>query len=107
MTKSKIKRNIKKHNTKKIIKKKIIKKESAKQLVNTQQNNNNNNNLRQQLLKNNIFPFGYSQQHYGNISNQRRIEQLMNDNQTIAQKIGQDNATIDTLKKENVELKEV
>ena len=107
MTKSKIKRNIKKHNTKKIIKKKIIKKESTKQLVNTQQNNNNNNNnLRQQLLKNNIFPFGYSQQQYGNISNQRRIEQLMNDNQTIAQKIGQDNATIDTLKKENVELKE-
>ena len=65
------------------------------------------NNLRAQLLARAAFAptLGFTPQQYGNFTNERRIEQLRNDNNTMNSQITNDKATIATLEKQNEELK--
>ena len=61
--------------------------------------------LRDQLLMRSMNPFGFGAQQYGNINNERRIDQLKNDNQAIAQEINGYKVTIEAMKKEQEERK--
>ena len=90
----------KRKQVKKTIKRKVQQNHNP---YNTSTEQNVANNLRQQLLARGLF--GYNPQQYGNINNQRRIDQIKQDNQTIAQEINDYKATIDSLKKEKDEYK--
>ena len=65
------------------------------------------NNLRAQLLaRASMTPsFGFAPQQYGNLTNEKRIDQLRNDNNTINSQIASSNAAIESLKSENAKLK--
>ena len=65
------------------------------------------NSLRAQLLARAAFAptLGFTPQQYGNITNERRIDQLRTDNQTINSQLANNNATIESLKNENAKLK--
>ena len=65
------------------------------------------NNLRAQLLARAAFAptLGFTPQQYVNFTNERRIEQLRNDNNTMNSQLTNDKATIATLEKQNEELK--
>ena len=65
------------------------------------------NSLRAQLLARAAFApsLGFTPQQYGNITNERRIEQLRNDNNTMNSQITNDKATIASIEKQNEELK--
>ena len=64
------------------------------------------NSLRAQLLARAAFApsLGFTPQQYGNITNEKRIDQLRTDNQTINSQIANDRATIETLKSEKARL---
>ena len=101
-TKVSKKAKAKRRQVKKNVKKKMQAASPQVQAANQQ----NNDSLRQQLLARAMFSgLGYNAQQYGNINNQRRIDQLKQDNQTIAQEINDYKATIDSLKKEKDEYK--
>ena len=65
------------------------------------------NNLRAQLLaRASMTPsLGFAPQQYGNLTNEKRIDQLRNDNSMINSQIASSNAAIETLKNENAKLK--
>ena len=78
---------------------------------NNQQNQNTNNSIRSQMMNiaaqniaNGLRPFGYASQQYGNINNERRIEQLRNDAQTKSSEIQNNHAIIETFQKQINEL---
>ncbi len=67
-----------------------------------------NNNLRNSLMARNglMYPIGFGPQQYGNLNNEKRINELRNDNQMIQQRMDSDNITIASLQKENAKLKD-
>ena len=89
-----------KKSTRRIIRKRIAQrksKDAAKQ---------KNNSIRGQLMNvaaqniaNGIRPFGYASQQYGNINNERRIEQLRNDSNLKSSELQNTNAIIETMQK--------
>ena len=89
-----------KKSTRRIIRKRIAQrksKDAAKQ---------KNNSIRGQLMNvaaqniaNGIRPFGYASQQYGNINNERRIEQLCNDSNLKSSELQNTNAIIETMQK--------
>ena len=114
MGKKIVKKILKRKQTKRRLKKIVRNNNNANNTNNNVNNNNANNNvnnntntLRNQLIARSMMPttFGYMPQQYGNINNERRIEQLKNDNQTIAHTLSNDKATIDSLTAENNKLK--
>ena len=90
-----------KKSTRRIIRKRIAQrksKDAAKQ---------KNNSIRGQLMNvaaqniaNGIRPFGYASQQYGNINNERRIEQLRNDSNLKSSELQNTNAIIENMQKE-------
>ena len=60
--------------------------------------NQNQNSIRNILLARSLMnPLGFAPQQYGNISNERRIQQLKNDNQSSTQQLSNDKILIDSL----------
>lgn len=111
---------VKKKSDKKSLRKKLMKKSTKHPQSNAQQNvlpninpnqqpNTmipNRNNLRNQLMARLAFgPLGFSPQQNGNLNNERRIDQMRQDNQTINDAMHKSEATIEALIKENKELK--
>ena len=98
--------------TSRLIRKRIAQrkaKDAAKH--NTKHNTTPNNSIRGQLMNiaaqniaNGVRPFGIAPQQYGNINNERRIEQLRNDAQTKTNDIQNNNVILDTLQKQITEL---
>lgn len=61
-------------------------------------NPSNSNSIRNQLLLRGGIPsMGFAPQQYGNINNDRKIQQLKNDTQTSTQQVTNEKAIIDTL----------
>ena len=116
---------------KKVVKKKQVKKSIRNKIKKRAESNNNDiqmnpslinpslptqatnisqlhgpNSLRAQLLARAAFvpSLGFTPQQYGNFTNERRIEQLRNDNNSMNSKIANDKATIETLKSEKAKL---
>lgn len=50
------------------------------------------------------FPFGLFPQQYGNVNNERNLNQLRNSNQIMSQQIGNDKAILDYYNQEKVKL---
>ena len=85
----------------------IIRKKIAQRKAKTGQNTRPNNSIRSQIMNiaaqnmaNGIRPFGYSSQQYGNINNERRIEQLRNDSNLKSSELQNTNAIIENMQKE-------
>ena len=91
----------------------IIRKRIAQRKANnaTKHNAKPNNSIRGQIMNNaaqnmnyGIRPFGIVPQQYGNINNERRIEQLRNDAQTRNSNIQNDHVILETLQKQITEI---
>ena len=91
----------------------IIRKRIAQRKANnaTKHNAKPNNSIRSQIMNtaaqnmaNGIRPFGFTPQQYGNINNERRIEQLRNDAQTRNSNIQNDHVILETLQKQITDL---
>ena len=119
MTNKALKRVIKKKQVKKNIRKKLLKRTNTQpqqQLLTPRQSpgqspsqtSTSNNSLRTLLMARNglMYPAGFSPQQYGNVNNEKRINELRNDNQMIQQRMDSDNITIASLQKENAKLKD-
>ena len=121
MTNKALKRVIKKKQVKKNIRKKLLKRTNTQPQQQLQpltprqspgqspsQTSTSNNSLRTLLMARNglMYPAGFSPQQYGNINNEKRINELRNDNQMIQQRMDSDNITIASLQKENAKLKD-
>ena len=85
----------------------IIRKKIAQRKAKAGQNTRPNNSIRSQIMNiaaqnmaNGIRPFGYSSQQYGNINNERRIEQLRNDSNLKSSELQNTNAIIENMQKE-------
>ena len=85
----------------------IIRKKIAQRKAKAGQNTRPNNSIRSQIMNiaaqnmaNGIRPFGYSSQQYGNINNERRIEQLRNDTHLKNSELQNTNAIIENMQKE-------
>lgn len=68
----------------------------------------NKNNIRNQLLAKlamSQFGLGFNPQQYGNLNNEKRVNQLIQDNQVVADTIHKYQAQIDSLKKQHIEQK--
>ena len=92
-----------KKSTRRIIRKRIAQRKSKDA---AKQNIKQNNSIRSQLMNiaaqniaNGIRPFGYASQQYGNINNERRIEQLRNDSNLKSSELQNTNAIIETMQK--------
>ena len=92
-----------KKTTRRIIRKRIAQRKSKDA---AKQNIKQNNSIRGQLMNiaaqniaNGICPFGYASQQYGNINNERRIEQLRNDSNLKSSELQNTNAIIETMQK--------
>ena len=92
-----------KKSTRRIIRKRIAQRKSKDA---AKQNIKQNNSIRGQLMNvaaqniaNGIRPFGYASQQYGNINNERRIEQLRNDSNLKSSELQNTNAIIETMQK--------
>ena len=121
MTNKALKRVIKKKQVKKNIRKKLLKRTNTQPQQQLQpltprqspgqspsQTSTSNNSLRTLLMARNglMYPAGFSPQQYGNVNNEKRINELRNDNQMIQQRMDSDNITIASLQKENAKLKD-
>ena len=63
------------------------------------------NSLRNQLLaRAALNPYGFNAQQYGNITNERRINELRNNNNFMTQRISDDKAIIDSMTQEKTKL---
>ena len=117
-----------KKSIKKVVKKKQVKKSIRNKIKKQHEEQNNNemslmnpsstnpssisqlhgqNSLRAQLLARAAFAptLGFTPQQYGNFTNEKRIEQLRNDNNTMNSQITNDKALIASIEKQNEDLK--
>ena len=94
--------------TKRLIRKRIAQRKAKDATKHTTKPNNSIRgqlmNIAAQNMANGIRPFGYASQQYGNINNERRIEQLRNDAQTKTNNIQNDNVIIQSFQKQIDEL---
>ena len=103
MPRKAVKAQAKKKQVKKNLRRKLLKKHNIESSVNPTSsqplvNPSNSNSIRNQLLlRGGIQSMGFAPQQYGNINNDRKIQQLKNDTQTSTQQVTNEKAIIDTL----------
>ena len=93
--------------TRRLIRKRIAQrkgKDAAKHNTHVQSTHNNSirgqiMNIAAQNMANGLRPFGYTSQQYGNVNNERRIEQLRNDTHLKSSELQNTNAIIETMQK--------
>ena len=90
--------------TRRLIRKRIAQRKAKDA---TKHNSKPNNSIRSQLMNiaaqnmaNGIRPFGFAPQQYGNVNNERRIEQLRNDAHLKSSELQNTNAIIENMQKE-------
>ena len=122
MPKIAIKKQVKKKQVKKNVRNTLMRKNEKKEnvsdsitpsmtspinpLTNTSMTSLHNNSLRAQLLaRASMTPtLGFAPQQYGNINNERRIDQLRNDNNTMSSLITSEKAQIEAMEKQKTKL---
>lgn len=116
MVKKAIKRTIKKKKVNDGVRRRLIKnmnkRNEQKQSVNNSMRSSsttplpvtNQSSLRSQLIQRATTSFGFMPQQYGNINNERKIEDARNTNQTMTQLLNNEKVTLDAMNQERARL---